>query len=273
MFKFHSSNLLIYVYNTFRIIKMQYFKNLMDEIKINIFKRVIHPLNLALSCRNWSIIAKDPYAKTEWLIEHYGKEHAFFYAVRLGLTFIDLTVCQSLIERKVLSSRYFVQILLKHLRMYNQKLVELKIEHNFNHSGADTKHAFQQKIASSWTRNLLIFTFINLLNERESINVRKDLLSNDTELANPCISNVFAETLSNNLKDIKYSINKLITFPSKSIQLNFKSVTCTHKSLLIPEKYRYPLKNKFDPIKFFDFLQKEIFLRYDINKLYNFSVF
>ena len=83
---------------------------------------------MALSCRNRSIIAKDPYAKTEWLIERYGKEYALFNAVRLGLTFIDMTVCQSLIERKVISSRYFFQILLKHLRMYNQKLVELKIE-------------------------------------------------------------------------------------------------------------------------------------------------
>ena len=60
---------------------MQYFK---EEIKINIFKYVDYPLNLALSCQNWSVIAKNPYAKTEWLIARYGKAHALFHAVRLG---------------------------------------------------------------------------------------------------------------------------------------------------------------------------------------------
>ena len=68
-------------------------QNFEYEIKINIFKYVNYPLNLALTCRNWSIIAKVPYAKTVWLIIHYRKAHALFHAVRLGLTFIDITVC------------------------------------------------------------------------------------------------------------------------------------------------------------------------------------
>ena len=128
---------------------MPYFEHLVDEIMINIFKYVNYPLNLALTCRNWSIITKDPYAKTEWLIEHYGKGHALFHAVRLGLTFIDMTVCQSLIERKVMTSRYFIQILLKHFRIYSEKLIKLKIECDFNQVGANTNHAFQQIIKSS----------------------------------------------------------------------------------------------------------------------------
>ena len=72
---------------------MQYFQNYEYEIKINILKYVNSPLNLALTCRNWSAIAKDPYAKTEWLILRYGKTHALFNAVRLGPTFIDIPVC------------------------------------------------------------------------------------------------------------------------------------------------------------------------------------
>ena len=68
--------------------KDNYFNNLPNEIKINIFKYVNHPLNLILTCRNWSVIAKDSYAKTEWLIEHHGKERALFHAVRLGSGFI-----------------------------------------------------------------------------------------------------------------------------------------------------------------------------------------
>ena len=70
---------------------MQYFQNFEYEIKINIFKYVDSPLNLALTCRNWSVIAKDPYAKSEWLIVHFGKERALFHAVRLGPTFFDMS--------------------------------------------------------------------------------------------------------------------------------------------------------------------------------------
>ncbi|CAG8718359.1 1476_t:CDS:1, partial [Funneliformis mosseae] len=72
------------------------------------------PINLALSSRSWARIDKDPYAKTEWLILHYGKAHAKFHAVRLGPSFIDVAVCQDLFARKVIISRYFIQRLLMH---------------------------------------------------------------------------------------------------------------------------------------------------------------
>jgi hypothetical protein len=246
----------------------QNFKNLMEEIKINIFKYVRHPLNLALSCRNWSIIAKDPYAKTEWLLEHYEKEHALFHAVRLGITFIDMTLCQSLIERKIITSRYFIQILLKHFGAYSQKLVELRIKYNFNKFVTDNIYAFRQKINPSWARNLLIFVFTYLLNERQSVNAKKHLLSNDIEpshifTANPRINNAFADMLRNNLKEIEDLIYKLIS--KSSFQLDFNNASYAHQQLLFLKKY--PLKNKFDAIKYFDLLQEESLIRYVINKI------
>ena len=114
---------------------MQYFRDFEYEIKINIFKYVTSPMNLALTCRNWSVVVKDPYAKYEWLIVHYGKEHALFHAIRLGPTFIDIAVYQILIARKVVIPRYFIS--------------ELKMEHN-----ADRIYALQQKIKSLLSRNL-----------------------------------------------------------------------------------------------------------------------
>src|SRR5437764_443779 len=149
---------------------MQYFKNFDYKIKINIFKYVNHPLNLVLTCRNWSVIAKDPYAKTEWLIIRYGKAHALFHAVRLRSTFIEIPVCQTLITRKVMISRCFVQRLLMHFGKHDQKLIELKIEHNVGQLDADKIRAFQQKIKSSWASNLpitiTVFTvFTYLLDE------------------------------------------------------------------------------------------------------------
>src|ERR1044071_8598986 len=105
----------------------QYFQNLEDEIKINIFKYVDNPIKLALTCRRWAEIAKDPCAKTDWLIVHFGKAHAMFHAVRLGPTFIDIALCKNLLARKVIISRYFIQRLLMHFGKYNQKLIELTI--------------------------------------------------------------------------------------------------------------------------------------------------
>src|SRR5688572_18217097 len=131
--------------------KIQYFQNFEYEIKINIFKYVNSPLNLALTCRNWSVFAKDPYAKTQWLIIRYGKAHALFQAVRLGPTFIDIPVCQTLIARKVIISRYFVQRLLMHFGKYDQTLIELKIEHNVGQLDADRIRA--KKIKSPWARS------------------------------------------------------------------------------------------------------------------------
>lgn len=223
----------------------QSFENFVNEIKINIFKYVKHPLNLALTCRNWSVIAKDPYAKIEWLLEHYGEENALFHVVRLGITFIDMSLCQSLIERKVMTSRYFIQILLNHFRVYNQKLIELRIKHNFNKFGANDNYYFQQTNNPSWARNLLIFIFTYLLNERQSTNAKKYLLSNDMESFYPRISNAFAEMLRNNLKEIEDLLNKLI---SKS-------------SLLLDYNNAYSLKNKFDAIKYFDSLQEESLIK------------
>ena len=245
---------------------MQYFQNFEYEIKINIFKYVNYPLNLALACQNWSVIAKDPYAKTEWLIEHHGEEHALFHAVKLGITFIDMMVCQSLIERKVITSRYFIQMLIKHFRIYNQKLIKLRIGHNFGQLEVDKDNAFQQNIQSSWARNLLTFVFTHLLlaNESQSTstNAKKNL--KDTMLTNNHVNNVFAG-LKNNSKYIEDLIKKLIIFPLKSLRLDFNNASCTNQPL-IPQKYLSI--NKIDSIKYFDFLQQESFSRYDINKLF-----
>src|SRR5688572_18223780 len=104
---------------------MQYFQNFKYEIKINIFRYVKYPLNLALTCRAWSVIARDPFAKSEWLTVRYGKAHTLFNAARLGPTFIsDIPVCQTLLTRNALISGYFVQRLLMHFGKYDQRLIE-----------------------------------------------------------------------------------------------------------------------------------------------------
>src|SRR2546421_279944 len=175
--------------------KIQYFQNFECEInrmlgdyltfvEINIFKYVNSTLNLDLTCRNWPAIAKDPYAKAEWLITRYGRAHALFHAVRLGPTFTDILVYQALIAKKVITSRYFLQRLLTHFGKYDQKLIELKIEHNVGQLDADRIRAFQQKIKSPWASNLPITVFTYLLDEgyKQLSNANEDSPSKDNDM-------------------------------------------------------------------------------------------
>ncbi|GES98005.1 hypothetical protein GLOIN_2v1869416 [Rhizophagus clarus] len=129
-----------------------------DEIKIKIFKYVEYPLNLLLTFRSWLIIAKDPYAKTEWLLVHYEKTHALYHAVRyhavrFGHTFIDVPVCQSLITR-----------------------IQVEIEHNVGQLDANRIRTFQQKIKSIWANDLPMSALAYLL-VKSHVNANKELYS------------------------------------------------------------------------------------------------
>src|SRR4051812_12343218 len=104
---------------------MQNFLNFDNELKINIFKYVNHPSNLSLTCKDWSAIAKNPYAKIEWLLVQYGKD-ALFHVVKLGPTFIDIGVCKYLTSSEM--SRYFIGKILMHFGKYNQKLINPRLE-------------------------------------------------------------------------------------------------------------------------------------------------
>src|ERR1044072_2804413 len=103
------------------MLKIQYFQNFV----CNIFKYYVN--SPALACQNWSVIVKDPYAKTEWLVICYEKT---FYAVRLGPTFINIPVYQILIAKKVVVSRHLIQRLSTHLGNCTQNLIELEIDRN-----------------------------------------------------------------------------------------------------------------------------------------------
>ncbi|POG83181.1 hypothetical protein GLOIN_2v1490054 [Rhizophagus irregularis DAOM 181602=DAOM 197198] len=257
---------------------MQYFQNFEYEIKINIYKYIDFPLNLALTCRNWSVISKDAYAKTEWLLVRYGKSHALFQAVRLGPTFIDIPVCKTLITRKVPISRYFIQRLLMHFGKYDQKLIELKIEHNVGQLDADRIRAFQQKIKSPWASNLPIFVFTYLLDEgyKQLANMNETLPSkgNDMELfhflsAGPHVINYAPGMLRKNLKDIEDLIlnKRFVPFPPrpKAYQLDLNSDPHIHQQP-IPEEY--PSKDGFENNRQLNVIARGILIHPDLVNLW-----
>ncbi|RIA80641.1 hypothetical protein C1645_838327 [Glomus cerebriforme] len=130
-------------------------ENFEKTIKINIFKYVDNPMNLVLSCRTWSDVAKDFRAKAEWLLNQYGKIDAFFHAVRFGPPFIDIDVCRVLVSRNAIFSGYFIDKLLKHFGSRDPKLCAFEEEYNVN----------QFEIESPWASNLPLSVFKYLMEE------------------------------------------------------------------------------------------------------------
>ncbi|CAG8603188.1 5982_t:CDS:1 [Funneliformis mosseae] len=241
-----------------------YFQYLEDEIKINIFKHADHPFNLARSCKSWAAVAKDSYAKTEWLLARSGKTHALFVAVKLGPSFLTIPVCQNLLTRKVIISRYFVQRLLMHFGKYDQKLIDLKIEHNVNQLEADRICAFQQKIKSPWASNLSLPVFLYLLNEGcNQLGNAVPLKGNDMELfhflsAGPHVINFAPGMLRKNLKDIEDLIlnQKFIPFPPRP------------KSIQQPLPEEYPPKDGYENRRQLTVIARTILIHPDLVNLW-----
>ncbi|CAG8630085.1 15566_t:CDS:2 [Dentiscutata erythropus] len=79
-----------------------------DKVKINILKYVRFP-NSLLVFKVWHQFFKRSEIRAKWIIDHFGKAHALFHAIRLGPNFISVSVVQKIIELGGIISRYFVQ--------------------------------------------------------------------------------------------------------------------------------------------------------------------
>ncbi|CAG8712604.1 5227_t:CDS:2, partial [Cetraspora pellucida] len=131
-----------------------------DEVLIYIFKFIPSPKNFAVSCKRFSIIARDEHARADWIICQYGRAHALFHAIRLGPSFINLPVAKAIVAKKAILSRYFVQKLLINFGKHDQQLLELKIAHNIM---ADVLHLFEHRLDD--IGNILMESFLQVMQE------------------------------------------------------------------------------------------------------------
>src|ERR1051326_3160958 len=130
-------------------------ESLIDEIRIEIFKYVESPLSFSLTDRKWYEISRDPHARADWLIYKYGRAHALFHGVRLGEGFITEDVVQTLLAKNAIISRYFIQRLIMQYGKYDERLIELKIEHHINQIDSSRIRAFQKKkLQSPWASDI-----------------------------------------------------------------------------------------------------------------------
>jgi hypothetical protein len=195
---------------------------LLNEIRSEIFKFIDTPISLILTDRKWHAISKDPHVRGEWLIYKYGRSHALFHAVRLRNDFLTVDVVQALLARKALISRYFIQRLLMHFGSYDEKLIELKIQHNVNQIDFDRIRAFQRKLRCPWASNLPLPIFTKLITEGYNTLNENDFVikGNDMELfhflsAGTLAINDAPQKLLQNLNDIEDLIlnKKFVPFP------------------------------------------------------------
>jgi hypothetical protein len=197
---------------------------LSKELGINIFKFLNTPKSFIFTNRYCYDISKDPHARAIWLIYKYGKAHALFHAVRLGDGFITSEVVQVLIANGAIISRYFIQRLFMNFGSHDEKLNELKIEHNVNQADFNRIRAFQKKLKSPWASNLTLPIFTQLITEGFNIfnNPNPALKGNDMELfhflsAGPLDINQAPQKLSKYFDEIKDLIlnKKFIPFPPR----------------------------------------------------------
>ncbi|CAG8737557.1 5187_t:CDS:2, partial [Cetraspora pellucida] len=136
------------------------------EIKINIFRFILHPKNLSLTCRCWNDIINCPQARAEWILYHYGNAHSLFHAVRLGPCFINNSVAESILAKGGLFSHYFAQRLLMDFGCIDNfnELVEHKIRH-IKQADAEKIQHLQKKNSVHWACDLPIQVFIYLVLE------------------------------------------------------------------------------------------------------------
>ncbi|GBB83847.1 hypothetical protein RclHR1_01050021 [Rhizophagus clarus] len=199
-------------------------EHLYNELRIEIFKVIDTPISLALTNRKWYAISQDPQSRADWLIYKYGRAHALFHGVRLGSSFLTSDVLQALLAKNAVISRYFIQRLCMHFGAYDEKLIELKIEHNVNQVDFERIRSFQRKLNSPWASNLPLPIFTKLITAGYSILNDENLVikGNDMELfhflsAGPLVINQAPQKLLQNLADIKDLIlnKKFIPFPPR----------------------------------------------------------
>jgi hypothetical protein len=199
--------------------------NILYEIKIEIFKNVDNPISLALINRTWFTIFHDPHARSEWILNKYGRAHALFHAVRLGSNFLNLDVIKCLIAKKAILSRYFVQRLMLQCGKCDQKLLELRSTYNTNQESVKKLNSSQK---NHWGNDLPIDVFVFIL--EEAMRLYKSDISikgNDIELlhfltAGPLMISLASQQLLDNIEQIKDLIlnKKFIPFPPSTNSSN-----------------------------------------------------
>jgi hypothetical protein len=249
-------------------------EKLIDVLRINVFKFVTVPISLILTDRNWHTISNNIHAKTEWLIYKYGKSHALFHAVRYGDGFITEEVVQSLLSNGATMSRYFLQRLLMHFGKYDERLIELKIEHNVSQIDFDRIRYFQKKFKSPWASNLPLSVFTKLM--IEGYNSLNDLATkgNDMELfhflsAGPLVINQAPQKILQNLGFIEDLIlNKnFIPFPPRPKPLYEDTVEYV-QSIQARAHEEYPSKDGYENSRQLNVIARAILIHPDLVNLW-----
>ncbi|CAG8742938.1 23550_t:CDS:1, partial [Cetraspora pellucida] len=201
--------------------------NIADELLITIFEFTSSPndfKNLAISCKKFSNVSKIGQTRAKWILCQYGKAHALFHAVRLGPTFINLSVATAIIASGAILSRYFIQRLFTHFGSCDQKLIDIKTAYN-TAGRIDINKIKNSDARTSWASNLQISVFSYLIStaqeqlKTDDLWVRGDdmelflLLSGGFEHVINHAHNILLENI-NNLQNLILKM-KFIPFPQR----------------------------------------------------------
>jgi hypothetical protein len=248
---------------------------LCDELRIEIFKFVNTPISLSLANHAWYNISQDPHARAKWLLNKYGRAHALFHAVRLGDNFLTMDVLQSLLAKKAILSRYFIQRLFAHYGKYDQKLLELKVIYNADQISADIIRSHKKKPLALWGSNISFSIVTKIMLEAIKLFPFDIMIKgNDMELfhflsAGPLAINIAPLKLQQNLKQIKDLIIKknFIPFPPcpKSDTLEYP---LNYIRFLQERDDDYPRKDGYENYRQLNIIARAIILHPELTNLW-----
>lgn len=180
---------------------------------------------------------------------HFVKTHAFFYAVKLGSSFINSDMFKILINKKCILSRYFLQRIITQYGKYDYFLLELK----------------QKKIDQDnlWSNNISLNTFTTLLNISTTVYNENELYlkSNDLEYfhfltgGNKNINEAIF-IIEKNYEKIKNLIlkYKFIPFPSRPFYYKQNKLAI----------YEYPAKDGYENEQQLNMIARAIIIKHDL---------
>lgn len=185
------------------------------ESKQYIFIIMSEPASLAEVSKEWNEISNDTIVRARWLVYHYGKPHALFYAFKRGSHFLNEKVLDSIFAIGVIPSRYFVQRMMLSFGNEDSDLIMLKIESQIPNIIAGNVSfdypAKKQKWVSE-AHHKVVFRIINKAIEMYGIENCK-IRGNDMELFHFLSGGPF--TLSNAREEIKKKYKLLVNLIKK----------------------------------------------------------
>lgn len=232
-----------------------YFASSCPELLTEIFIRIDQPLAFMLSHRLFYPISRDPLIRTRWIIYRYGKAHAFFYAIKLGPSFITDKVAEQMLKSKAVLSQYFLQRLHMQIGAFDYELDTLRIA---NIPGLKVNKGNREV---PWGSNIPLSVYMTLIKGGEISHSPLFLNSNDFELFHHYTAG--SASISDAAKQILENSNTITDYLKRRVFIPFPRKRGNSNS------QKYPAEDGFDRDRQYNLLARVVLVYPEIVQIWD----